>query len=279
MQIWSSKTIAIRNVMAMKMLEGLALDNENLHSLAKRKLRKKGIFRTELLERFEVAYPIWRVFRCIHFHDSTNEIISTSLLDEGLAPFVSGFEESLLLWRPRYDGLNQVEAPIDISLNDEEKNRIEVLESIVNELITIRQAAQNELIGLSEEFVKTQVDWKSTASLLLPRSPSSIREQEEIAKKKRTVDGIVNASSLVINSSSDSIVESMTVGDCVFVETVLIKYTAIENGSVRILALENPSAESIEDTVSRGRALTRLSEVNHSCKNVLIATAFNHIRN
>ena len=263
----------------MKMLEGLVLDNDSLHSLAKRKITRKGIFRTELLERFEVAYPIWRVFRHIHFLDSANEVISTSLLDEGLAPFVSGFEESILLWRPRYDGLNQVEAPIDFSLNDKDENTLKVLQSNVEELINVRQSVQKELVGLTEEFVKTQTDWKSTASLLLPRSPTSIRKQEEIAKMKRTADGILNASSLVINCSSNSIVESMTIGDCVLVETALIKYTTIENDSVRILALENPSAESVEDAVSRGRALTRLSEVNQGCKNVLIANSFTLIRN
>lgn len=256
------------------MLEGFALDNESLHSLAEKKSRKKGIFRTELIERFEVTYPIWRVFRYIHFLDSTNEVISTSLFDEGLAPFVKGFEESLLLWRPRYDDLNKVDAPIDASLNDEHNDIIESLKSTVNELIEVRQSAQTELIGLTEEFMRTQTDWKSTASLLLPRSPSSLRKQEEIAKMKRTADGLLNASSLVINCTSNSIVESMTVGDCVLVETALIKYTEIGTDSVRILALENPSAESIEDAVSRGRPLTRLSEINQSCKNVLIENAF-----
>ncbi|KXH72893.1 MAG: hypothetical protein AM326_00780 [Candidatus Thorarchaeota archaeon SMTZ-45] len=258
----------------MKMLSGLQLDEQSLHSLAKAKAMKRGVIRREILESYEIAHPIWRIFRHVHFLDANSEVISASLFDMELASLVESFEESLLLWRPRYDGLLQENTPIEYSLDTGDENGIKVLESIVNELIEVRQSAQNDLIGLTKEFMKTQISWKSTASLLLPRTPSSLREQEDIAKEKRSADGLLNASSLVMNSSSDSLVESMKIGESVLVETALIKYTAFENDSVRILVLENPSAESIEDAVSKGRALTRLSEINHRCKSALIANAF-----
>jgi len=258
----------------MKMLAGPMFSNEVLDSFATTRTKKKGLLKREPIEIFEIGQPIMRIFRQIDFYNEDDEFVSTSLVDVELASLVNAFEENLLLWRPLYVGLVHEGAPFDLSRNRLGHDK-ETLETITNQMINVRKAAQKELEEFKDEFAKVQSDWKSSSmSLLIPRSPSSLREQDRLANIKRTAEGIIKAVSLVINCPYDSKVKSTAIGEYVFVLTTLIRYTSIIDDSIRIIALENPSAENIDDAHMKGRALTRLLEKNQDCQDFIIGTTY-----
>ncbi|MFW9958629.1 MAG: WXG100 family type VII secretion target [Candidatus Odinarchaeota archaeon] len=257
----------------MKVLKGLNFDDDLLHAFATLKTKKKGLLRRESLEHYQIGKKIVRQFRYIHFFDAEGEFISTSLLDEEFASIVKDFEERLLLWRPRYINLVEEEASFEFparkTINEE------ALRAVAQELINTRKKAQENLADLQTEIAKTQNAWKSAASFLLPRTPSSIMKQEDIAGMKRSEDAVIRASSLLIGCSDDSVIESAKIGDYILVATILIRFSSNNDESTRILALENPSAENFEDALSKGRALTRLMDINEKCRQIIIEDVFN----
>ncbi len=258
----------------IKILLGPDFIDESLHSLATARTKKRGVLRREPIESYQIGQSTMRAFRYIHFFDSDNNAVSTSLIDEEFTPLVRSFEEVLLLWRPRYVSLVKEDAPFDYPQERTSNVKREYLKSTVNDLINERRTAQEKLSDLRDDIVKIQDNLRSSTSLFLPRSRSSIRKHEEIAKMKRSADGVVKASSLVINCLDTSIVKSASIGNCVLVATTLIKFRSLENDSSRILALENPSTGDIPDALSKGRALTRLLDINEKCRQMLIDTKF-----
>jgi len=257
----------------MKILKGLNINDDLLHAFATLKTKKKGLIRRESLEHYQIGKKIVRQFRYIHFFDAEGEFISTSLLDEEFASIVKDFEERLLLWRPRYINLVKEEASFEfpgIKTNNEEALRF-----VAEELINTRKKAQENLLSLQTEIAKTQNAWKSTASLFLPRTPSSIMKQEDIARMKRSEDAVIRASSLLIGCSDYSVIESVKIGDSILVATILIRFSSHNGESNRILVLENASAENFEDALSKGRALTRLLDINEKCRQIMIEDVFN----
>ena len=259
----------------MKMFEGPTFSNEVIHSFAEARIKKKGLLKREPIELFEIGQPIMRVFRQIDFYNEDDEFVSTSLVDVELAPLVYVFEENLLLWRPLYVNLVQGNTPFDLYRNRLGHDK-ETLEIITNQLINARKAAQEEIEEFRDEFAKVQSGWKSSSmSLLIPKSPSSLREQERVESIKRSAEGIIRAVSLVINCSYDSRINSAAIGEYILVQTTLIRYTSLVDDSIRILALENPSAERIEDALWKGRALTRLLDINSNCRNYIVDRVFN----
>jgi hypothetical protein len=258
----------------MKMFEGPTFSNEVIHSFAEARIKKKGLLKREPIELFEIGQPIMRVFRQIDFYNEDDEFVSIGIVDVELAPLVHVFEENLLLWRPLYVNLVQGNTPFDLSRNRLGHDK-KTLETITNQLINARKAAQEELEEFKDEFAKVQSDWKSSSmSLLIPRSPSSLREQERLSRIKRAAEGIVKAVSLVINCSYDSRIKSAAIGDYVLVQTTLIRYISLVDDSIRILAIENPSAENIEDAFLKGRALARLLDINPTCQNFIMDRVF-----
>ncbi|MFW9921416.1 MAG: hypothetical protein ACFFED_17590 [Candidatus Thorarchaeota archaeon] len=258
----------------MKILTGPKFNDEALRTFAETCIRKKGILKRESVEGFNIGNQFMRTFRYVEFFDANSCLISKSLIDEELASLLNDFEETILLWRPRYANL----AHEDITLAHQQANRNnedkEFLEGVIADFLGARKTAQDNLSELKDEIVNMQSSWRSTASLLLPRSPSALMKQEEVDKAKRYSDGIVRATSLVMNCSDSSSVESAVVGERVVVETTLIEFYSLENESRRIVALENPSAENINDAQSKGRALTRLLEINEICREKLSDSIF-----
>jgi len=258
----------------MKILAGPKFSKEALHNFAETRIRMKGILRREPIEGFQIGNPLMRRFRYVEFFDVNSNLVSTSLIDEELATVLNIFEETILLWRPRYANLAQEDINSryqDVNGYSEKK---ESLQAIIADFLSIRKSAQDNLSELKDDIVNMQSSWKSTASLLLPRSPSALMKQEELDKAKRYSDGILRATSLVMNCSDSSSVDSAVVGERVFVETTLIEFYSLENKSRRIVALESPSAEDIHDAQSKGRALTRLLEINETCREKLIDCIF-----
>ena len=258
----------------MKILTGSKFSDEILHSFAETSIRRKGLLRREPIEGFQIRKPLMRRFRYVEFFDANGNLISMSLIDEELATVLNIFEETILLWRPRYANLAQE----DTTLGDQDARRYsekkESLQAIIADFLGVRKTAQDNLSELKDDIANMQSSWKSTASLLLPRSPSALMKHEELDKAKRYSDGILRATSLVMNCSDSSSVDSAVVGERVFVETTLIEFYSLENKSKRIVALENPSAENIDDARSKGRALTRLLEINEICREMLIDNIF-----
>ncbi len=258
----------------MKILKGPNFDEESLDSFAMTKTRKKGLLKKESLEDYKIGQKIMRVFRYIHFIDNEGESVSRSLIDEEFISITMNFEERLLLWRPRYVDLTEEESSFKFPVKKVSDEKVKALHNAVEELISQRKTAQEQLDDLQPEISKIQDGWKSVASLFLPRSPSSIMKQEDIARMKRSKDAVVRASSLVIGCLDTSFIESATIGDSILVATTLIKFSSYDNESVRLLALENPSAQNIEDAVSKGRPLTRLMEINEKCRQILVNDVF-----
>jgi len=258
----------------MKIFVGPEFIDEALHSFAEARMRRKGILRREPREIFQIGKILMRSFRRVEFFDSDSNLISTSLIDDEFTSLVNSIEETILLWRPRYVDLLLEDVAFGFSESKTYNEKLESLQAIVNDFLGVRKTAQNNLLELKDEIADIQNNWRSTASLLLPRSPSTLMKQEEVAKAKRHSDGIIRATSLVMNCSDSSSVEYAVLGESALVETTLIEFHDLEKESDRIVALENPSAESIDDALSKGRALTRLLEINGKCREMLINTIF-----
>ena len=259
----------------MRIFLGPDFIEETLNSVAMKKTRKKGTFKKDPIESFEIGQSIMRIFRYIRFFDSNDNIVARSLIDEELASLTKGFEEALLLWRPRYVDLAEGEIPFEYSQERIETESTNFLQSVVDECISERRTAQEKLSELREEITKIQNEWRSTSTLFLPRSHSKMRNHEKIIEIKRSLDGVIKASSLVTNCPETSIVEYAEESHCILVKTILIKFKTSSNESTRLLALENPSAENIDDALSKGRALTRLLEINEKCKEIFLKRMFN----
>jgi hypothetical protein len=258
----------------MKILKGPNYDDASLYSYAMAKTRKKGLLRRESLEYYTIGKKTMRVFRFIHFFNNEGQPISTSLIDDECASISMDFEERLLLWRPRYVNLAQEEMPFEFPKEKASDEKVKSVQVAVEELIKERKTAQEQLAELQPKITKIHEGWRSTASLFLPRSPSSIMKDEDIAKMKRSKDAVVRASSLVIGCPDTASVESATIGDSILVATTLIKFSSIDDNSMRILVLENPSAQDLEDALSKGRALTRLIEINEKCRHIIVSDVF-----
>jgi len=261
-----------REGIAMKMFTGPTFSHELLHSLANARTKKKGLLSREPLEIFEIKHPIMRGFRQVDFFDENDELIASSLLDVEMASMVEILEERLLLWRPLYVGLTKEDTPFEFSTNTIKQEDLEI---VLNEMISIRKEACIELDELKNEFGSAQDGWKSsTMSLFVPRTPSSLRKQEKIADAKRTVEGVVKAISLVTNCPLESKIESARMGEYVLVQTTFLRFIINEDGSMRILVLENPSSEDIKEALMKGRALTRLLELNKGCSDYIVQSIF-----
>ena len=254
----------------MNTLPGLDFSSENLQALAKTKAEKKGILTRELLERFEVAPPFVRQFQVINFHSPENEIVSTGLIDVELALYVKELEESLLLWRPRYAGLLSKDSSEYLSEGHSEKESETALSSVIMKLLETRTSAKNKLLELGESVSKIKADWGGASSLFMPKSFSSIKKGEETLRTKRFADGMLSAISLVINCERECEIDSTSFGRHLGVETVIIRYTGVQDNSVRLLALESPAAQKLSHTLTNGRALTRLLEINTNCRDFVL---------
>jgi hypothetical protein len=253
-------------VIGLKVLVGPVISDDDLNLVAQARAKKAGLFRGRPQESVRITRSIPRRFRTVSFLDSSGDCIGTSLLDMKLSHLVRPGEDaatSMLLWRPRYAGLpyREIEASFRSNLVPDDPDHRAFLE----EFILARKQAQRDLVESRKDFAKVEKEWKSATSLLIPRAPSRLAQHEEAARKKREADSWTRAFSMVMNCSEESAVENHELGDVHLVMTRLIIYSDLNSEKVRMVAAENPSATSVEDALSKGRALTRLCEIDEDC--------------
>jgi hypothetical protein len=224
----------------------------------------RGLFRRECVEKALTYPPLLRPFREVLWHVRTDNSEFWSLIDEDLSRLSLTPDQQLLLWRPLYakcaweEGKGHNVSSVNSNPNDS------LLQATVDDLIARRLAAQHELDKSEDEIRKVQADRRAAVALIIPRLPSSVRKQQELEQERRPSQGVQVATSLVMNCPQDAIVTMGTLGQRVWVTTMMIEYQNLETKSSRLVFLESPTAGSLEDAVSSGRALTRLCHLNES---------------
>jgi hypothetical protein len=253
-------------VIGLKVLVGPTISDDELNRAAQSRVRKAGRFRGKPIESVRITRPIPRPFRIVSFLDSGGTRVGTSLLDARLSQLVRPSEDaatSMLLWRPRYSGLPSRETEVDSQPGAGHSTYDHL--PFLKEFIHAHRQAQLDLAESRKAFAKVEKEWKSATSLLIPRAPSRLAQHEEAAKKKREADGWTRAFAMVMNCSEGTVVDSYELGDLQLVVTKLIVYTEVGTDHVRAVAVENPSATGVEDALAKGRALTRLCDIDESC--------------
>ncbi len=249
---------------------GYEFDTIKLDSFASRNARKRGVIKREPVEGYNISKLFLHPYRRVHFIDSEAQVIAQSMIDEILYPYVEDRNEQLLLWRPRYPHVETIDTPEIFNENPEMSGLHEFL---IN-LLESREHLQEESIKLANDLYNVDSPYRSTASLLVPRSPSGIRRHEKLSDEKRITDGWLRAISLVQNMTESDSPVSIEIGERVFVRTCVILFTNEESNNERMLILENPLSHRIEDTELSGRALTRLVSLNSKCFQMLKERGF-----
>ncbi|TFF93826.1 hypothetical protein EU546_05720 [Candidatus Thorarchaeota archaeon] len=248
----------------MKILVGYDFKGADLSSFAAENCQKRGFIRREPTEEFTISDPFSYPLRLIHFYDASDRCLSTSLLDEYLFETVEDKNEKILLWRPRYARAETSDRSVETTQKTAPKPD-EAVREFVKSLVASREESMERLESLNKDLKDSASLYRSIGSLLLPRSPTGIREQEDIAQKKRTVDGWVKATSLVLNLTPADRPTRVEVGERVDMEMILIIYNNLVDAGQRAMVLEGPVSDSLSDTKTSGRPLTRLLSLNKDC--------------
>ncbi len=255
----------------MKGLVGFEFKKADVEKFARASSKKRGIIKQQLRETYTISNFFWSPFRIIHFLDDDERIISKSLFDESHFSLVTDQNEQLLLWRPRYSEVEFQDIP-EKDVRQYISNESD-LQQYLNKIIEARNEAMDAVMKLDEEYKESQPSHRTVTSLVLPRPPSSLRKQEDIEKRKRAADGWLRAISLMLNLEPEDIVNTFTIGERVYIESMIIHYRSVTDGSERILVLENPVARNLNETKVSGRALTRLAFLNKECYDLVTKNA------
>jgi hypothetical protein len=180
--------------------------------------------------------------------------------------------EQLLLWRPRYAEVPSI--PIQTTSDIPSLPSVSYIQEFVEREMESRNSRIDASSELREELQDRQPLHRSTMSLILPRSPSSLREQEAINRRKREADSWLKAKSLLMNLKLTDQPSYVEIGERIFVNTVVLYYQSLSFDNERITVLENPLSNSLEDAEVSGRALTRLAFLNKQCFKLLLDRAF-----
>jgi hypothetical protein len=253
----------------MKVLVGPRYEESQIEGLFGNCVKRTGIIRRRDLESFRVRHSVLRSFRYVHWTMSDSETKPTTLIDEQLVAYASGLDESLLLWRPSY-------AKIDST--GFEKERWEsrnpadgsTTQTAVESLISVRHEYQEASRELEPRIRKIHASLRSAAAVLLPRLPSSIGQEEKLLEQWKGIQGVLLATALVANCSTNSVLVKGEIGERVLIETHIAEYRDKQTGDMRVIALETPNANSLDETLSMGRALTRLCELSADCRAIVV---------
>lgn len=241
------------------------ITERDIHSFALSNVRKRGILRRMEIEEVQLRFPVLRPLRRIHFYDGSNVEVSTSLIDEELSGLTINFNEHILLWRPLYHLLTaEVDQESDLT-----SDKSPSVQSVIDNILDIRINTQQDLLDFEFQMRDVKANWRSTISLLVPRSPSSLKKQEEVEDHQRMMTGILTAASLIMNCKSEDRIEYGRIGERIYIETALVQYTRFDTASTRIVALEFPQIDTIREAERAGRALTRLCSINETCHNIV----------
>lgn len=241
------------------------ITERNIQNFALSNVRKRGVLKRVEIEEVQFRFPVFRPLKRIHFYDGLNVEVSTSLIDEELSGLTIDFNEHILLWRPLYFELthsidHESETAADNSSN---------VQDIVDNIVDIRLNTHQDLQDFEPQMRDVKVNWRSTTSLLVPRTPSSLKKQEEVEDHQRMMIGILTATSIIMNCKNEDRIEFGKIGESIYVETAVLRYARIDTTSTRIVALEFPNIDTIREAERAGRALTRLCSINKSCHKIV----------
>lgn len=248
----------------MEKLAGLDFDTADIESYAQRNCKKKGFITKQPTEEYVISEPFLYPFREVHFFGESNRLLASSLLDEYLFSSVTDNNEWLLLWRPRYTeaAVEEVNLVSTDSLPIAEEDAIC---DFVGKMLDSRTSQQQELETVNKKIRESNSLFRSAASLFLPRSPTTIRQQETMTQEKTSVDAWVKATSIVLNLSPSEKPTRVEVGSRLFAKMVVILYKSIETKQKRPLVLESPLSGTLNDTRKSGRPMSRLLSLNQIC--------------
>ncbi|MHA2065345.1 MAG: hypothetical protein ACXABY_13300, partial [Candidatus Thorarchaeota archaeon] len=213
----------------MQILCGLSFDMDDVQAFMQHETQTRGLFRRKNLETALTYPPLLRPFREVLWHLAADDTEFWSLIDEDLFRLSLTIDQQLLLWRPRYT---------QCEWDEDQKSRISAIKSVpddsllqatVDDLIDRRLAAQQELDESEDDIRRVQAD-----------------------------------RSMIMNCPQGSIVSKGTLCRRLWVPTVMTEFQNLETASSRLVFLESPSAASLKDAVTSGRALTRLCHLNES---------------
>lgn len=256
----------------MEILKANWLNKVDLEELLQKKAKTKGLLTKkpiETLERYEVVY---RSFRRVTLNITGLGIGDTSqtvsLIDEELAPLIQDSDHRILLWRPKYSNLRTV-VNESIELEKEFDSNEDSLQTIIDDMMEERWTSQELDEEMRPKLRRLQADPLTTISIILPRSPGGLRKEQVLIDERKASHAYILATSLVTNCSPKDIITSANVGERVLVETIIAIYRANE-GTSRMLAMESPGTNSLNEAVKSGKALTRLCILYGDCRKLVL---------
>ncbi|MHA1961005.1 MAG: hypothetical protein ACW99U_12280 [Candidatus Thorarchaeota archaeon] len=245
----------------MKVFRYKQFETKSVEAAFRARVRKEGILRRRDLETLEVSPVFMRPFRRVLWTLMNDSGRYSSFVDENIVSAVSDPDESLLLWRPNYAGLPTGEESDDhITLGDVVRQT--VLEEALAGFVERRRGAQETLAELEPKIRELQIDRRQAVQLLVPRTTLAGRKESQVVKERLPPHSVVIATSMVSNCANDSVITGATLGERVFVPTIIGMYHNLISRDLRLEFMEMAGADSTADSLRNGGALTRLASIN-----------------
>lgn len=252
----------------MKVFEARTFSENSMRKYLTSQVRREGILRQkdrEVLGQVKILYrPFRRVSWKLESISGSEERTSSSFIDEQLSPVIVSSEHRFLLWRPRYADTGILEQEMKDEVYIQSENN-EAVKHIVDDLMLHRWKGQELDDELQPKLRKLQSNPLSVLALIVPRTPYSLKRENQVIKERKEIQSFVLASSLIANCSPKDIMISSEIGERVFVQTIVAEYKDALNGSIRLLLLETPGAESLHDAQKSGAALDRICSLYPKC--------------
>ncbi|MFX1330847.1 MAG: hypothetical protein ACFE9W_04800 [Promethearchaeota archaeon] len=242
---------------------------DRVSAFMQQQVRRKGVLRRELAEEIVNFPPLLRPFREVIWYLKEDATDCRSLIDESISNVSLTPDQQLLLWRPRYAHFSWIEDEQSTHSTANSDLEDSCVQALVDDLIARRMTAQRNLDDSEDEVRKSQADKRAALSFLIPRLPDSIRRQEDMEEGRRPSQGILVASSLVMDCPQDSRIIRGKLGSRFWVHTTMTEFRNLETQSRRLVFLESPTTGSLREAVSFGRALTRLCQLNEDAMSLV----------
>ncbi len=247
------------------------LNNVDLEQILQKKAKTKGLLTKKPIETLESYKVVYRPFRRLTLNitglrvDDTSQTVS--LIDEELASLIQDSDHRILLWRPNYSNL-RTSANNTIELEKEFNSNEDSLQGVIDDMMEERWTSQELDEEMRPKLRRLQADPLTTISIILPRSPGGLRKEQLIIEERKGSHAYILATSLVTNCLPKDIITSVDVGERVLVETIIAIYRA-NDGTSRMLAMESPGTNSLNEAVKAGMALTRLCKLYGNCRELV----------
>jgi hypothetical protein len=136
-------------------------------------------------------------------------------------------------------------------------------------ILKVRKEARNSVDEISTTLRPMQKNPTHMLSAFIPRSPTGLRKEEELAEERRISYSLLLAISLMTNSSESDIITGYEIGECIHVGTIVASFWNSMTNKTRLVFLETPGALTIDESLRSGNALTRLCQINNVCQNYI----------